>query len=299
MGHDMKSIQFRWIEAFRAVASTGSTIDAAQLLGLDQSAVSRHIASLEGQLGVQLFDRRQRSLKLSDVGEQLLPEAEGAISALVRFQRKAHAIGLGESGLLHVVTSATLARGLLPKAIGAFSEEASDVTVHVEVVSRVELERKIESQEFDVCATALPIRYPTEHMVHLGKFSGVCLLPRRHHLARADIIRLQDLRKEKMIGLPLGTVGRMRIDELFNSAGLRFQPTVETTAVALNELVATGSGIAITDPLTARAASTQETIAKPLVPTINYEFALLFPISRSHSPAAASFAQILQRCLAN
>ncbi len=294
---DMKPIQFKWIEAFRAVASTGSTIDAARLLGIDQSAVSRHIASLEGQLDVQLFDRRQRSLRLTDAGEQLLPEAELAINSLMRFRRKAHTIGQGESGLLHVVTSATLARGLLPSVIGEFSKKAAGVSVQIEVVSRAELERKIESQDFDLCTVALPTAYPADHMLHLGKFSGVCLLPRRHPLASAEKIRLKDLATERMIGLPFGTVGRMRIDELFKSAGLSFAPAIETTAVALNELVAIGSGIAITDPLTSRAASARETVAKPLVPTITYEFALLFPIGRSRSPASDLFTQTLEQCL--
>ena len=91
----------------------------------------------------------------------------------------------------------------------------------------------------------------------------------------------------------------MRIDELFSIAGLTFRPAVETTAVALNELVATGSGIAITDPFTARSASAHATVTKPLKPTIDYEFALLFPANRSRAPTADLFAQTLQHYVAD
>lgn len=48
----MKSIQFRWIQAFRAVALTGSTAGPAEMLSVRQSAISKQIAALESQLGV-------------------------------------------------------------------------------------------------------------------------------------------------------------------------------------------------------------------------------------------------------
>jgi len=287
----MKPIQFRWIEAFRAVAATGSTIDTAQVLKLDQSAISRHITALEGQLGVHLFDRRQRNLRLTTEGELLLPDADAAIDALARFQRKAKEVSSLTEGHLQLITSATLARGLLPNVIKAFKQRAKGVTINVEVVARTELEKKIERQQFDLCAVALPFAYPTDHQITIGKFPGVCLVPRRHKLAKANAIRLQDLKNESLVGLPSGTVGRMRIDDLFSNAGIDYKPHVETTAVALNELVAAGIGIAIADPFTARASQSVDFVVRPLKPTIDYEFGLLYPINRPRPALAALFAE--------
>ena len=74
----MKQPPFRWIETFRIIAGAGSMTDAAKILGVDQSAMSRHIASLESQLGISLFDRSKRRLRLTAEGKLLLAEADSA-----------------------------------------------------------------------------------------------------------------------------------------------------------------------------------------------------------------------------
>ena len=88
----MKQPPFRWIETFRVIAGAGSMTDAAKILGVDQSAMSRHIASLESQLGISLFDRSKRRLRLTAEGKLLLAEADSAAEALNRFVRKANQI---------------------------------------------------------------------------------------------------------------------------------------------------------------------------------------------------------------
>jgi DNA-binding transcriptional LysR family regulator len=91
----MKQPPFRWIETFRVIAGAGSMTDAAKILGVDQSAMSRHIASLESQLGISLFDRSKRRLRLTAEGKLLLAEADSAAEALNRFVRKANQIRQG------------------------------------------------------------------------------------------------------------------------------------------------------------------------------------------------------------
>lgn len=292
----MKPIQFRWIEAFRAVALTGSTVEAGQILRVDQSAISRHIAALEGQLGIALFERRARSLRLTAEGAQLLTEAEAAIDALSRFQSRARELGQLSGGHIHIITSATLARGLFPQALRLFRSRASDVTIHLEVVARTELDKKIDAQQFDLCAIAQPFAYPPEHTISLGEFAGVCLLPKGHRLACSTRITLRDLATEPLVGLPVGTVGRARIEELFRRAGLSYHPQVETTAVALNECVAAGLGIAITDPFSARAANVADLVTRPLAPTVEYGFGLLFPTGRARSSLVNALAEVLIAC---
>lgn len=290
----MKPIQFRWIEAFQAVAHTGSTIEAAESLGIDQSAVSRYVAALEGQLGLRLFDRQGRRLKLSADGKAMLTEAGNTVGALDRFRKKAHALEYLTSGHLDLVTSASLARGLLPKAISAFRQQSPDVTIKMTVATRPELEAAIAAQQFDLCAVALPFAYPEEQLTRLGKFSGVCIMPASHRLAAAEVIDLLSLKDEAFIGLPEATIGRMRIDTLFREAGLQYSPILETTAVAINEMVAAGVGIAISDPFTARSAHLSDVCVKPLRPTIQYEFAFLFPRRGSVSRLAERLVDIAQ-----
>lgn len=82
------------------------------------------------------------------------------------------------------------------------------------------------------------------------------------------------------------------IDALFREAGLTYRPTIETTVVILNELVAACAGLLITDPFTARFADSERTIFRSLKPTIEYEFAFLFPTKRKRARLAERFVEM-------
>jgi len=60
------------IRSYLMVAEHGSTLAAARHLEVTQSTISRHLAELERQLSVQLFDRRKTGLVLTDKGQELL-----------------------------------------------------------------------------------------------------------------------------------------------------------------------------------------------------------------------------------
>jgi DNA-binding transcriptional LysR family regulator len=290
----MKPIQFRWIEAFRAVAVTGSTVRAAQLLSVDQSAVSRRVAALETQLGVRLFERVNRRLVLTAAGQVLVQEAETATEALARFRRRAAALRQSTAGHVHIVTSSTLARGLLPPALARFREGFPDTTIEVEVVSRIELEARVGRQDFDLCAIALPFSYPGEHMIGLGVFEGVSVLPRGHRLAGREVVALAALAKERLVGLTPGAIGRSRVEDLFEENGLVYQPAIETTAAALNEMVGVGLGVAISDPFTAQALASESLVVRRLRPTLHYEFALLEPLARPRTALVAALIEAIR-----
>lgn len=73
------------IQSFLSVAETGSLSAAARQLGRSQPTLGRQVQALEAELGVPLFDRHARGLKLSEVGKQILPmarEMHGAVNAL-------------------------------------------------------------------------------------------------------------------------------------------------------------------------------------------------------------------------
>ncbi|MEC4256591.1 LysR family transcriptional regulator, partial [Escherichia coli] len=72
-------ITLRQVEVFTEVLKSGSTTQASQVLALSQSAVSAALADLEGQLGVQLFDRVGKRLVLNEHGRLLYPRAVGLL----------------------------------------------------------------------------------------------------------------------------------------------------------------------------------------------------------------------------
>ena len=158
----MTTIHFSWIAAFHAVALSGTTSGAAELLGIGQPAVSRHVAALERRLGLQLFERRPRGLRLTTEGQQLLGEAKTTIDGLTRFVRVAGELRMMQRGHLSVIASAPIARGLLPQAIRSFRDAHPDITIVLDTVPRRELSGRLDGQQFDLGFVALPCDYPDE-----------------------------------------------------------------------------------------------------------------------------------------
>lgn len=106
------------LEAFCACARGGTTIQAAQALGLTQSAVSRSISGLEARLGVALFLRARQRLTLSDAGRAFLREAEPLLERLNDAAMTVMAFG-GQARVLRIAVLPTFGRlWLIPRLRG-------------------------------------------------------------------------------------------------------------------------------------------------------------------------------------
>jgi DNA-binding transcriptional LysR family regulator len=121
---------------FAKVAETQSFSEAARRLNMPISTVSRKIADLEDELGVRLFERSTRSLRLTDVGADILSEAQRgaevseAVESIVSNQ-------LSEvKGLLRLSAPPSIADSLLAPIINAFQASYPGVRVHLLVTDR-------------------------------------------------------------------------------------------------------------------------------------------------------------------
>ena len=145
--------------AFEAAARNLSFTKAAAELNLTQSAVSRQIQQLEERLGVKLFERRTRSLRLTENGELLVRAAEDALSRLHDAARKLRA----NSHLKTVVLTTTpgfATLWLIPRLAG-FTRDHPGVDVRISAAN--------ELVDLDRAGFDLGIRYAPEGSVSRGR----------------------------------------------------------------------------------------------------------------------------------
>jgi len=95
-------MDLRHLRTFVTVAEQGSVSKAAVLLRIAQPALSRQIADLEHELGLQLFDRLGRRLALTSDGEQLLGHCRSSLNSVNLIAEQARLLRGGEGGLLKV-----------------------------------------------------------------------------------------------------------------------------------------------------------------------------------------------------
>lgn len=105
-------MELRQLVYFAAVAEELSFARAAQRLHIVQPAVSQQVRRLERELGVQLFDRSSRHVRLTAAGERLLPETRRVLRAVDRTRQVAAEIAAGTDGVLRLGTSQGLGERL-------------------------------------------------------------------------------------------------------------------------------------------------------------------------------------------
>ena len=115
------------------VVQQGSFRSAARVLGMPKTTVSRKVAELEEQLGVQLLLRTTRTLALTDAGTAFVEEAEGAIARLEAAEAAVAELHAEPRGTLRVTTTIPLGQQILAPIVAAFvaAYPAVEVVVHL------------------------------------------------------------------------------------------------------------------------------------------------------------------------
>ncbi|NDZ77311.1 LysR family transcriptional regulator [Streptomyces sp. SID10853] len=198
----MHEISFRQLEYFVAAAETGTVTAAAAKVHLTQSAVSTSLAELEENLGVQLFLRHARGLKLTAPGRQALADARRLLSGVDELRDSARETQTSLSGSLVVGCYSTLAAVLLPRVIAAFVAKYPDVDLSFIEGSDQYLAGQLRSVGCDIAlmyeAPELTLAKDLR-MTALYAAEPYVLLPAHHRLAAQDEVSMTDLAAEPMV----------------------------------------------------------------------------------------------------
>lgn len=120
------------LNAFLAIAESGSFSEAAERLHLTQPAVSKRIAGLEQQLNVRLFDRLGREVGLTEAGRALLPRAYQILNVLDDTRRALTNLNGEVSGRLTLATSHHIGLHRLPPLLRAFTRAHPQVALDIQ-----------------------------------------------------------------------------------------------------------------------------------------------------------------------
>lgn len=289
-------LKLRQMEAFRAVILMGTVTRAAEALSITQPAVSRLIKDLEEQLGVDLFVRRQGRLQPTPEAEWLFDEAEETLSRFDRLDTAVRDIRNLQKRKLRIIATPPMAYGLMPDALAQFRQVNPEIVVSVQIAVRREVGRWTREQQFDLAAITLPIDYPDEKKVHLGKVSGVCVLPLGHPLAKKKAVTAADLEGEPFVTLLPEALARYKMDRLFEKLGIQRRITSETqTSSSVCAYVAAGLGVGIVDPFTAERFRPLGIEVTNFEPVFEFSYDVLYPIHKPRSKAAEQIVAILQQ----
>lgn len=176
---------------FLRVAERQSFTRAAEELGVSQPALSRSIQKLEEELGRPVFERRTRSVCLTDAGTLLQARAQQALAILE--DAKAEITDDGQSGRVRVGAIPTIAPYFLPEVLRRFSREYPKATLIVQENTTDALLKSCTQGEIDLAVLALPVPAKYLEVEELFEEELLLVLPPDHPLVGRERIRLCDV----------------------------------------------------------------------------------------------------------
>lgn len=210
------------IELFCLAAEAGSFTAAANLAGVTPAAVSRSIARLEQRLGVRLFVRSTRRIRLTESGSTYYDECRSALGMLSEAEHRVSGAQSQPSGTLRVSVPTTYAHYRLLPLLPAFQAQYPRIKVHVHVSNR---NVDLREERFDF---AIRFRAQPESSMVARPLEDAALVVVAHpdYLNRVGTPRtLDDLAEHDCIEFDLPSTGRA-IPWLFREAGREIERSV-------------------------------------------------------------------------
>lgn len=235
------------------VAEHLSFRQAAGVLGVRQSAVSRRIRSLEDALGVSLFERNHGGVRVTAAGARFFDRARHVLIQLDQAVKTAGAAGRGENGYLRIGIFSSIAAGFLRELVRTFCEQHPDVALHIFELASHEHVALIRRGRLDV---AFVMGNPVIANCEAAQFWTERLfvaLPHGHVLCVSKEVDWEALRDEHFI-LRQSDPGPAIQDYVIKRlADLGYRPSVHRYDVGREtsmHLVALGLGVTLTSETT-------------------------------------------------
>lgn len=195
-------MELRHLRYFVAVAEERNFTRAAERLHIAQPPLSRQIQQLEETLGVQLFERNSRPLKLTETGKFFYSHAVQLLAQTAELESMTRRVGNIERSLSVGFVGSTL-YGMLPKIIRRFRDENATVELSLHEMSTMDQIRALKDGRIDVGFGRIRHEDANIRRVILREEKLIVALPIGHPLSMAKpVLSLRDLINETLIIFP-------------------------------------------------------------------------------------------------
>lgn len=190
------------VEILLEAVENGSMMGIAGQNGYTPSGLSHLLRRLEAELGVQLVERTNRGIALSENGKRLLPYLRGYVESFEMLEREAALLRNETEATLRLGAYASIAKNWMPSLLRAFGKAYPQIRVELEVLSRQELYRAMKEDRLHLIFACEDQTQPY-HFLHLADDPSMrCYRSRRRrcrpsHCLRCPVSRRMRFRQQK------------------------------------------------------------------------------------------------------
>lgn len=264
-----------FILEFVVLADTKNFSAAAYQLHMSQATLSKHIQSMEKELGHPLFTRTTRNVELSDYGQIYLPYAKDisesvqkAEAARIAFEKRSNAktlIGIARNPDLF----------LAAELISGFRRKYPEIPIQIFEGSLKELRNEFLTGHLNIISMAYSSwEKPQNCFIPAGKSCLVALIPKNHDLAKYERIPLKCLEAAPLLVPEQTSFPYQYLLHALQHENIRPDIVYQGNTTGIRHLLKEGMGIFIQDKSIAETQMDEELVIRPLEPDISYIFGL-------------------------
>ena len=241
----MNILELRHLRTIQALDKYGTLSTAAEHLFVTQSALSHQIKNLERRLGVEIYHRKSKPLKITNAGKALLELADQIIPRIRTIEDELTSIEQQKSGRLYMAIECHSCFDWLMPAIDLYRESWPDINLDFSTGFHFEPLPALLNEELDLVLTSDPEEIPGIYYHPVFHYESQLALSNSHELLKKKQIEPTDLIDQNLITYP---VDKDRLDiykHFLTPTGIR--PKSERTAeltLMIIQLVASSRGVA-------------------------------------------------------
>ena len=231
---------------FLEAVERGSFRRAAEALFLTQPSVSTRIQRLEAELGVPLFHRTSRGVRLTDMGQIFFPFAQRAMESLRQGTEVLESTRHTNAGILNMATARVIGTYVLPSILWEFQQRYPETNLHIKVGQSSEVLQMVLDEEVQI-GLARYMQHPDVDAIHLYDEEAVLVAHPENQFALSGTTNMHEVAQQPLILYDPGNPGSSYstfINESFRNAGITPKVEMNLDSVeAVKNMVELGLGI--------------------------------------------------------
>ena len=293
-------MEFPQLEAFLEAASRGSFRRAAYALYLSQPSVSSRVQTLEDEVGVALFHRTARGVRLTNMGQVFLPFAQRSMETLRRGREVLESVRQASAGILNMATARVIGTYVLPETLQKFQHLYPETNLHIKVGGSLDVLQMVVDEEVQL-GLARFMQHPDVDALHLYDEEAVLVVHPDHSFAKTGVAAMFAVAQEPLILYDPGDPGSSYfqfINRVCRDAGVTPKVEMNLDSVeAAKNMVQLGLGISFLPRSGVRQeleSGTLTLIDVAEVPPVLLPTYVLLRRGQQHGPVVVAFLNLLQ-----
>lgn len=292
-----------YMNEFIVLAETKNYWEASYRLFLNQSTLSKHIKSMEKELGVPLFARTTRKVELTEYGLALLPYAQSIVKTHFEYSARLLQIQNLQKGVITIGSLPSMAQYNITDILLTFQRKYPDNKIKITEDDPKHLLELLQQKHVELVFLREPKTAPPDFSQEAEPLkrlpylqdSMVAVLPAGHHLAGRTELTLRDLKDERFAFIKENSMMYDLCCSACQAAG--FIPNISFTSHRLDsilDMVTKGGCTALLMDYHVKFPLESPFAAVPITPAIQTQISLCWRAAEPLSPAASKFVEFFR-----